>query len=333
MKTSIKITVIIPTKNRKESLKKILDSLVKQKFTNFEIIVSDGNSTDGSREMLKKYQNKLKISLADGEGGLVQAMNNACLKAKGEIIVRTDDDIVASPEWLEEINKTFEDGQVGGVTGPTIIPQDYITNRDIFSSQEKFKKGNAFWRLLGKIYFDYFMEGDPYRVSHWFNCGAFSLGSNYEECLKIPHNLEVDNLEACNFAVRGKLLQKVGLFDKNYKGVGEYHEPDAALKIRNLGYKLIFNPKAKIFHCPVQTGIYNARPKAYSRAQNFVNFYFRHIKPNTLNKFFRFYPYLVFINLYWFRKFLITGQWRELGAIPGTITAVFKNLTGLTRNG
>lgn len=327
------ITIVIPTKNRRDSLKKTLDSLVKQKFKDFEVVVSDGNSTDGSREMLETYKSKLKISLADGEGGLVLAMNNACRKAKGEIIIRTDDDIVASPQWLGEIQKTFVDKRVGGVTGPTIIPRDYLNNRDIFSSQENFKKGNIFWRLLGKIYFDYFMEGDPYRVSHWFNCGAFSLGSNYEDCLKIPQNLEVDNLEACNFAVRAKLLEKVGWFDKKYTGVGEYHEPDAALKIQKLGFKLIFNPKAKIFHCPVQTGIYNARPKAYSRAQNFINFYFRHIRPNTFNKAFRFYLYLVFVNLYWFRKFLTTGQWRELGAVPGTVIAVFKNLTGLTKNG
>lgn len=328
----VNISVLIPTKNREDSLKKTLDSLQKQTFKNFEIVVADGKSTDGTLGMLTLYLKKMKISIVDGEGGLVQAMNNAWEKAKGEIVIRTDDDVITTPNWLENIWETFKnDAKVGGVTGPTIIPKEYLKTRDIFLTQEKFHKGSLAWRLVGKIYENFFMEGEPRRVSHWFACGAFSLGSNYEECLKIKEPLEVDNLEACNYSVRRKLLEEVGGFDPTFTGVGEYHEPDVAFKIQKLGYKLMFNPKAQVFHCPVQTGIYKARPKSYSRAQNFVNFYFRHIKPNTFKKFFHFYFYLIFINAFWFYKFLITKQVLELGAIPGTVVAVFKNIFGLVK--
>ncbi len=328
----ILISVLIPTKNRREALGKMLDSLLRQKFQDFEVVVADGNSTDGTRKMLALYGKKIPVKIVDGEGGLVGAMNNAAQAAKGEVVTRTDDDVVATPGWLENVWKTFEAGEkIGGVTGPTIIPRENIKTRDVFLAQEKFRRGNIFWRLLGKIYYDFFMEGEPFRVSHWFSCGAFSLGSNYKECLRIKRIFEVDNLEACNYSVRRDLLRKVGWFDPLFAGVGEYHEPDAALKIRDLGYKLVFNPKAQVFHCPVQTGIYKARPKSFSRAQNFVNFYFRHIKPDTLNKFFRFYSYLFFINFFWFYKFLTTRQWCELGAIPGTIVAVLQNVLGLVK--
>lgn len=328
----VDISVLIPTKNRKDSFEKTLDSLLKQTFKNFEVVVADGESTDGTLEMLASYSKRMKISIVDGEGGLVKAMNNAWKKAEGEIVIRTDDDVVTTPNWLKNVWETFEkDREVGGVTGPTIIPKEHLKTRDIFLTQEKFHKGSLPWRLVGKIYDDFFMEGEPRRVSHWFTCGAFSLGSNYEECLKIKEPLEVDNLEACNYSVRRKLLEKVGGFDPTFTGVGEYHEPDAALKIKKLGYKLVFNPKAQVFHCPVRTGIYKARPRSYSRAQNFVNFYFRHIKPNTLKKFLHFYTYLLFINLFWFYKFLTTRQWLELGAIPGTAAAVFKNIFGMVK--
>lgn len=328
-----KISVLIPTKNRKDSLKKVLESLQKQTFKNFEVVIADGHSNDGTLELIAQFASKMPIKIVDGEGGLVAAMNNAWRGAVGEIVIRTDDDIVATSNWLKGIWETFKNNKtIGGVTGPTIIPRENLKTRDIFLAQEKFRSGSWFWRLLGKIYYDFFLEGEPFRVSHWFACGAFSLGSNYKACLKLKKPIEVDNLEACNFSVRRDLLAKIGGFDPTFTGVGEYHEPDAAFKIKKLGYKLIFNPKAQIFHCPVQTGIYKARPKAFSRAQNFVNFYFRHIKPNTPNKFFRFYSYLIFINLFWSYKFITSRQILELGAIPGMAVAVFKNIFGLVKN-
>lgn len=327
--TNKRISILIPTKNRRESLGKMLDSLLRQSFRDFEVILADGRSTDGTLEMLNKYSKSFPINVVDGEGGLVSAMNNAWKAAGGEIVIRTDDDVVTTPDWLKVIWKTFEsDPKVGGVTGPTTIPKEHLKTRDVFLAQERFRSGGMIWRLLGKIYYDFLMEGEPFRVSHWFKCGAFSLGSNYADCLKMKEPLVVNNLEACNYSVRRNLLAKVGGFDPLFTGVGEYHEPDVAFKIQNLGYKLIFHPKAQVFHCPVQTGIYKARPRSFSRAQNFVNFYFRHIKPDTPSKFFRFYSYLIFINLFWFYKFLSSKQILELGAIPGTLLAIVSNVTG-----
>lgn len=325
----LRVSVLIPTKNRKDSLKKVLDSLQKQTFKDFEVIIADGHSTDGTLEMISQFSKKMSIRIVDGEGGLVAAMNNAWKKATGVIVTRTDDDIIATPNWLKSVWETFAgDKTIGGVTGPTIIPQENLKTRDVFLAQEMFQSGNLLWRLLGKIYYDFFMEGQHQRVSHWFACGAFSLGSNYKECLKIKKPIEVDNLEACNFSVRRALLAKVGGFDPTFTGVGEYHEPDVAFKIQKLGYKLIFNPKAQIFHCPVQTGIYKARPKAFSRAQNFINFYFRHIKPDTLDKALRFTAYLIFLNLFWGYKFLQTRKIDQLGCFLATPIALIKNIFG-----
>jgi len=330
--TRPKISVLIPTKNRKDSLKKVLDSLQKQTFKNFEVVIADGHSTDGALEMISQFSKKMPIRVVDGEGGLVVAMNNAWRKATGVIVIRTDDDIIATPDWLKSVWETFaHDKMIGGVTGPTIIPRENLKARDIFLAQEKFRSGNFIWRLLGKIYYDFFMEGQPYRVSHWFACGAFSLGSNYKECLKIKKPIEVDNLEACNFSVRRALLVKVGGFDPMFTGVGEYHEPDVAFKIQKLGYKLIFNPKAQIFHCPVQTGIYKARPKAFGRAQNFINFYFRHMRPNNFDKWLRFTFYLLFLNLFWGYKFFQTKKIGQLGCFVATPITLIKNIFRETR--
>lgn len=319
------VSIFVPTGNRALSLDKTLQSLTKQTYKNFEVIVVDYKSSDNTEAVIKKYSKKLRIKvLRQKTKGLAKAANQALKQARGKIFIRTDDDVIMSKGWLLAIFDTFSKNKdVGGVTGPTVIPVAFRKNRDLFIIEERFKKGNVFWKLIGHLYFGYFLEGQPRQVSHWFESGAFGLGSNFPEVKKEkPH--EVTNLEACNFSVRTSLLKKVGGFDTFYSGVGEYHEPDAAFKIKKLGYKLVFNPKASLNHCPSTQGFFNDRPESFSRMVNFIVFYRRHIKLDSLRKFFHFIPYLLFLNSYYIYTAIKTKQLKQLGALPGTILGFIK---------
>lgn len=316
-------SVCIPTKNRESSIGMVLDSLVKQSYKDFEVIVVDGGSTDKTLDIVNKYSKKLKIRIATQGGGLIAQMNKGLSLCKSKIFVRTDDDAVAAKSWLKSIHDVFEsDSNVGGVTGPTVVPKDHFQARDLFYFQRKLKIGGALWKLLGKFYYGYIMEGQPNRVSHWFKSGAFSLGTNYSTSRKQKIQ-EVTNLEACNWSVRTKLLKKVGGFDSTFSGIGEYHEPDASLKVKNLGYKLIFHPKAEVNHCPSIEGFFNERPLSYPRMINFIIFYKRHIKINSIDKFFRFTSYLIFQNLYYTYQAIAKKQLSLLGCYLGTIVGLF----------
>ncbi len=323
------ISVLIPTKNRGASIVETLDSLKKQTLERFELVVVDGGSTDNTAAVVKKYSKYFRVKFHTQTGGLARQMNVAWQKASGKYIVRTDDDAVFDKDWLKEIVTTFEsDKKIGGVTGPSLVPVDRQKSRDLFFYQNKLKKGNLLWRLIGKIYYDYFMEGEPMRVSHWFKSGAFAIGSNYKTCLKYKKPFEVDDLQACNWAARRNLMKRIGGYDPTYVGIGEYHEPDAAQKIMKLGYKLYFNPKAIVYHKPSKEGFFKERPNAFGRALNFVNFYFRHIKPDTLDKKIRFVSYLIFLNLFWIYKGITMKQLNQFGSVIGSIKGVWINTLG-----
>lgn len=318
-------TVFIPTGNRARSLRTVLDSLTRQTYKDFEVIVVDYRSTDKTPETITHYAKKLRITVINQkEKGLARAANLALKAARGDIFIRTDDDVKMSPGWLRAIVDTFKTNKkVGGVTGPTVIPASIRKNRDLFANEELFRNGPIYWNLIGKLYFDFFTEGQTRRVSHWFASGAFSLGSNFDEALQEPMQ-EVTNLEACNMAVRTSVLRKIGGFDTRYGGVGDYHEPDAAFRITYLGYKLIFNPKAALNHLPSQEGLYAERPASFSRMENFVVFYLRHIKPNTFNKGVRFLLYACFLNCYYIFTAIQLRQPKQLGALIGTLAGVIK---------
>ncbi|MDD2751786.1 MAG: glycosyltransferase [Candidatus Omnitrophica bacterium] len=321
------ISVMIPTRNRCVSLGRVLDSLEAQTFKDFEVIVVDGGSTDKTRELVSSYAQKLSVVFTIQEGSLVSAENKGLKTAKGEIFIRTDDDIVATPEWLQEIFNTFQLGDnIGGATGPTIIPEERKELRDLFYFQKKLKDGNFLWRMVGNIYFNYFLEGEAFTVSKWFRSGAFSLGSNYEQCRKLPGPLEVTNQEACNLAVRRQLLERINGFDYTFGGIGDYNEADVAFKIRKSGYKIMFNPKAAVWHIPSTDGFFKERASAYPRMMNFINFYFRHIKPDNLDKALRFFSYLIFLNGYYIYKGITSRQFNQFGSIPATLLGLAKNI-------
>jgi GT2 family glycosyltransferase len=120
------ISVIIPTYNRKSELEKLLFSLNNQTLppSQFEIIVVDDGSSDGTEEWLAKNMDRFnaKISFyAQDRGGPGAARNLGMEKACGNIFAFTDTDCIAEPEWLEHLIKPFNSEKVGAVGGKEII--------------------------------------------------------------------------------------------------------------------------------------------------------------------------------------------------------------------
>lgn len=122
----LKISVIIPTYNRKNELGKLLYSLNNQTLppSQFEIIVVDDGSGDDTEEWLMKHKDQFKVKIsfyAQVHRGPGAARNLGMEKAHGDIFAFTDTDCVAQPEWLEYLIKPFHSQKVGAVGGREII--------------------------------------------------------------------------------------------------------------------------------------------------------------------------------------------------------------------
>jgi len=319
----MKISIVIPTYNRKKSLIKLFDSLKNQTYKDFEVILVDAavGSKDGTTELENEFSVFFKLKYLRQKGtGFVDAVNTGFRHCAGELFLHTDDDVAATPNWLESIEDGFKSSdKVGGVTGPVITPEECLDNRDLFSFQRKFREGNLLWKFLGKIYFDFLMERRAFDICSDLRCGAFTYGANFPNTSKIDSIITVDHHESCNLGVRKDLLEKIGGFDRSFVKTSEYCDTDIAYKLRALGYKTVFHPKAVIYHYPSKQGFFSLRYNSYHRIENFIRFYFRHIKPNSLDKLVRFLLYLAFLNGYFLYIFLTTGKLSALGSFPSTI--------------
>jgi glycosyltransferase involved in cell wall biosynthesis len=315
-----KLSVVICTFNRGARLKDCLESLTKQNFSDFEVIIIDGGSTDNTHQILSRYSRQLKIKkFIFEEKQLSKVRDLGWRKAKGKYISWIDDDVIVSKNWAKNIIKILDNHRkIGGVSGPTIVKKAFLKNRDVFF----FYKTKGIYGFLGKIWSQFFLEGQKYEVGRLLKSGAWTPGSNFPSSLKIKGLKDVDYLEACNMTLRKRLIAQVGGFDYGYTGVGEWSELDLAIRIKNLGYRLVFSSKVRVNHNISQGGVYSRRTHAKQRMENFFKFYFRHIFKPQPDYFFKFLAYLLFLNSYWTYKAISTKNINWLGGWIGTVTGL-----------
>ena len=89
---SPKVSVIIPTYNRLPMLKEAVNSVLAQDFEDFELIVVDDGSTDGTAEEIKQYGGRVKLLQHSENRGVSAARNRGILHAKGKYIAFLDSD-------------------------------------------------------------------------------------------------------------------------------------------------------------------------------------------------------------------------------------------------
>lgn len=226
---SLKLSVIIPTLNRASLLFESLHSLKSQTLheDEFEIIVIDNGSTDNTRSVVENYAQTMPNLryFCENEPGLHAGRHRGLREAKTDILVFTDDDIEAFPDWLTSVLEGFIDTDVVLVGGNN-IPK-------------------------------FVVEPPNWLVRLWER--PLSIGGKALPSLSI---LELDvqtgmgdpqYVWGCNFSIRKDALLEAGGFHPDgmpgalirFRGDGESH---VTKFIRDSGKKCLFHRGATVFH-------------------------------------------------------------------------------------
>lgn len=110
------ISVVIPVKNAKESIKDTIKSILNQDYKNYDIIVVDDHSTDDTREALNEFSQSLSVVKNNGTG-VASARNTGVSHAKGRIIYFIDADVIIPSDALRKIKEAFDDNRISGLVG------------------------------------------------------------------------------------------------------------------------------------------------------------------------------------------------------------------------
>src|SRR6202521_3356990 len=132
----MKISVVIPCRNEKRHIGEFLDSLLMQELDRdwqVEILVADGLSDDGTREVLRQYsQDAPQVRMIDNPGRIVSTgLNAAITAAAGDVIIRMDAHTVYARDYIRECVRALETSGADNVGGPWVAEGRGLIGRAI----------------------------------------------------------------------------------------------------------------------------------------------------------------------------------------------------------
>ncbi|MCR8666366.1 glycosyltransferase [Aestuariibaculum sp. M13] len=108
-----KLSIITINYNNAKGLKQTIDSVCSQTFNDYEYVVIDGGSTDGSQEVLQQYKHKFDYCISEPDGGIYNAMNKGIKAAKGDyLLFLNSGDWLADNEVLDSVVCEFGDAHI-----------------------------------------------------------------------------------------------------------------------------------------------------------------------------------------------------------------------------
>lgn len=262
------ISIVILNYNTKGLLRDCLKSLEKVKSeANFEAIVTDNGSKDGSQEMIKKSFKWVKLVENNANLGFAAGNNKAKDSCEGDYVLFLNTDTIVKKGALKEtLNYLKENKGVGAITCKIELVNGELDK----DTRRSFPTP---WVSLTHLVLglDRIFPKSKLFARYWYGY--------------IPDNVthEIDVIQGAFFLTRKKILDKVGWFNEDYFLDGE--DIDLCWQIKKAGWKLIYYPEVSIIHLKGATKGKNKKVK--KRAPLRERLKFRMAGVNSMEIFYR----------------------------------------------
>ena len=225
MTTTPKISVVILSHNKIDYTRTCIHSLLDSDYPDWELVIIDNGSNDGTAEWLKEFHNEaedhdvhVELIFNSGNIGCSTARNQGIAASKGELIAFCDNDIaLRNRNWLKQMAETLSDPEIGMVGPKIIYPFDPFNIQCAGASVTP--SGRIVFRGRGED-----------RTNPKFN-----------------EKQEVQCLISACCMTKKSVLEDCGGFDEIFNPV-EYEDIDLCYRIRSHGYKIMYNPGVEMYH-------------------------------------------------------------------------------------
>ena len=210
-------SIIIPVHNKLAYTKSCLDSLFKnQEKIEFETIVIDNASSDGTAAYLERLGDRVRIISNEHNAGFVDACNQGADCANGEYLIFLNNDTILPHHWIAPLLDAIESSPRVGAAGAKLV---YPDGRLQEAGAVVYSDGTAM---------NFGRGGDPTAPTY-------------------NHICEVDYCSGACMLVRRDLFLSLGGFDARY-APAYYEETDFCFQLRAHGYRVLYVPQSEIIH-------------------------------------------------------------------------------------
>jgi len=288
MINKIKIAVVILNWNGKKLFDTFLPSVIKYSDHNdTKIVVADNGSTDSSINYLQQNFPMVEIIDLKKNYGFAAGYNVALKKIDAEYFVLLNSDVKVSRGWLEPCIKTLEESDKTAVVQPKILS---------YTEPDKFEYAGAAGGFIDKF-------GYPFCRGRILNRTESDHGQ-YDKSTSLFWASG-----ACMF-IKSDAFLKAGGFDEDFWAHME--EIDLCWRLKNRGYKIVYQPKSVVYHLGGGTLPYNSPQKVFL---NFRNNLFMLCKNLSDYQFHRIFLIRIFLDWVAAAKFLSGLNLKEFSAL------------------
>jgi GT2 family glycosyltransferase len=236
MMKTLKISVIIPTYCREQALIDSIEDVLKQNYSDFEILVIDQtqNHELATEKYLQELAESQKISwYRVNWASLPGARNYAVRRAKGDLLIFVDDDVNLPENYLKAHSKNYQEHpEIGAVAGRVFDRMklaDYANTND---------------------------DNSPYTIEY-LPPEAMDAGIAwyYIDLVHTTKPQQVISARGCNMSFRRDIFIKHNIwFDERFRGSAVREESDFCLRLRRTNYQIWYDPEAHLIHLGEETG-------------------------------------------------------------------------------
>jgi len=281
-----RFSIIIVSWNALEHLKNYLPSVAATEYQDFEIILADNASTDGSKAWIESNYPQVKIATFDKNYGYCGGNNRAVPHATGDILLFLNNDVRVESDWLDAIADCFADDNVAAVQ-PKMLSDE---------QPDYFEYAGAAGGYLDRF-------GYPFCRGRIFDTMEKDTGQ-YDD--------QADILWASGaaLAIRKEIFEQLAGFDEDF----EFHmeEIDLCWRLWNTGYKVRFCPQSIVYHLGGGSMPMGSPRKVYYNYRNNLRMIWKNCSTETLA--WRFCGRYI-LDIIAAMRTLLQGEWQEFKAI------------------
>ena len=190
----MKISIITASYNSVSTLANAMESVLHQTYTDWEYIVVDGGSTDGTVDLIRRYEpqfgGKLKWT-SEPDHGIYDAMNKGISRATGDVVgILNSDDYYTSEDVLSVVASVLSDNRLDAVYGDIHFIHDGKPNKVVrYYSSRHFR---PFWLRFGFMpaHPSFYVRRSVYEKAGLYNT-AYKIGSDFEMMVRLFHRYHI----------------------------------------------------------------------------------------------------------------------------------------------
>jgi GT2 family glycosyltransferase len=236
-----------------------VNSLLAGDYPHQHVVIVDNGSTDDSLALLRDHFGDRVTILETGENLYYAGGNNVglhwALDAGADWVVVLNNDTLVAPDMVSLLVRVGSSSPEVGVVGPMIYWGD-ITG----PSPRRGDQGRRIWAMGSR--------------RRWWLPFPHDVGKNEIDTGQYRQPLDVDYAVGCCMMISRQVLMRVGLFDPAYRMY--YEDADLSARVRRAGFRLVIEPRARVWHLVAATAGRQAAMSCYQKTRYRMRFYRQH---------------------------------------------------------